>query len=71
MQLFKRLVDSFKPIYKRNAFLKNYQAFPIFSDNLNEFDDSHETVQDLIDEYMAAEKENYTEWGNNMEMSEM
>lgn len=35
--LFKRIVDQFKLIYKRNAFLKNYQQFPIFGDNLDDF----------------------------------
>lgn len=62
-------MDQFKPIYKRQAFIKNYQAFPLFQDNLDEFEDSLQTVQDLISEYQAAEKETYTEWGNNMDMS--
>ena len=51
--------------------MKNYQDFSIFKDNLDEFDDSQQTVVDLIEEYQAAEKGNYAEWGNNMEMGEI
>ena len=34
---------------------------------MDEFEDSRQTVQDLIEEYQAAEKENYPEWGNTLE----
>ena len=37
----------------------------MFSDNLDEFDDSREVVQQLVDEYHAARKENYLSWGMN------
>lgn len=53
--------------------MQNYQAFDIFKDkNLDdEFKDCQFAVENLIEEYQAAEKPNYAEWGNNMEMSEM
>ena len=51
--------------------MQNYQNFDIFKDNLDDFQDSQEAVQNLIEEYQAAEKSNYAEWGNNGEMSEM
>ena len=46
-----------------------YKKYPMFSDSLDEFDESRQTVRELIDEYVEAEKENYLEWGNN-EMKE-
>jgi len=54
---------------QRNAFMETYKKEAIFRDNLDEFDDSRETVRMLIDEYSSAEKEGYLEWGGN-EMSE-
>ena len=35
----------------------------MFKDNLDEFADSREVVQQLVDEYHAARKENYLSWG--------
>lgn len=70
-QLFKRIVEQYKQLWKRNAFLENYKKEPIFKDSMDEFEDSREVVQDLIDEYQAAEKENYPEWGSNMDIAEM
>jgi tubulin gamma len=63
-------VEQFKQIYKKQAFIKTYQDFPMFKEDLSEMDDSQQVVQSLIDEYIAAEKEgsSYTEWGNNMEL---
>jgi len=41
----------------------------MFKDSLDEFDDSRESVRQLIEEYSEAEKEKYMEWGQN-EMDE-
>ena len=48
---------------KRTAFLDAYKAFPIFSDGFEEFDLAEESVIKLIEEYEAAEKEDYINWG--------
>lgn len=44
---------------KRNAFMDGYKKTVPFSENLNEFDESRQVVQDLINEYEAAEGANY------------
>ena len=49
--------------YYQYQILLFHQA--MFSDNLDEFDDSREVVQQLVDEYNAARKENYLSWGIN------
>ena len=46
---------------KRNAFLEPYRRERMFANGLEEFDDSRQVVQDMIDEYQAAEKPDYTE----------
>lgn len=62
MQLFKRMGDQFDKLMTRRAFMEQYKKYPLFSDNLDEFDESRETVRELIDEYSEAEKESYAEW---------
>ncbi len=49
--------------------MDTYKKESIFSDSLEEFDNSRETVQSLIEEYTAAEKENYLDWGTNEDMN--
>lgn len=44
---------------KRNAFIEAYKKTAPFADNLNEFDEAREVVQDLISEYEAAEDADY------------
>ena len=63
-------MDQFDKLKKRNAFMDTYKKEPIFKEGFEEFDDSRETVQSLIEEYTAAEKENYLDWGANEEMNE-
>lgn len=36
----------------------------IFKDNLDEFDESRESLQQLVDEYTAATKPDYLSWGS-------
>jgi len=62
-ELFDRLLKQYDRIRKRNAFLDNYRKEPMFRENLDEFDDSRETVQQLVDEYKACEKPNYVDFG--------
>lgn len=60
--LFSRTVKQYDTLRKRNAFIDNYRKEPMFAEGFEEFDDSREVVTDLIDEYKAAEKENFVEW---------
>lgn len=57
--VFKRTLDQYQQLRKRNAFMEAYRKFSIFEDGLEEFDDSKEVVQGLIEEYEAAELPNY------------
>jgi tubulin gamma len=60
--LFKRTCDQYDRLRKRNAFLDQYKKMDMFQDGLEEFDTSRQVVQELIEEYQAAEKEDYLQW---------
>jgi len=57
--LFKRTLDQYDRLRKRNAFLDQYRREAIFEHGLEEFDASREVVADLIKEYEAAEGADY------------
>jgi tubulin gamma len=57
--LFDRCVKQYDKLRSRNAFLENYRQEPMFADSLDEFDDAREVVCNLIDEYRAAEADDY------------
>ncbi|KAF9398188.1 gamma-tubulin, partial [Podila epigama] len=61
--LFKRTCDQFDKLRKRNAFLEPYRQGSLFQDGLEEFDESREVVQDLINEYEACENADYVNYG--------
>jgi len=61
--LFEKALRDYDKLKKRDAFLDQFKKEDMFSDNLDEFDDSREVVQQLVDEYHAATKENYLSWG--------
>ena len=61
--LFERALKDYDKLRKREAFLDQFKKEDMFSDNLDEFDESREVVQQLVDEYHAATKENYLSWG--------
>ncbi len=61
--LFKVILEQYKKFRKRGAQLHHYKDTPIFKDSYDEFDESEETVRRLIEEYAAAENEDYTNWG--------
>lgn len=48
--------------------MQEYKKTKIFSDSLEEFDHAEETVRKLIEEYAAAEKESYIDWGATEDM---
>ncbi|THD00446.1 hypothetical protein EYZ11_000010 [Aspergillus tanneri] len=57
--LFKRIVQQYDRLRKRNAFLEQYKKESPFTDGLGEFDEARAVVMDLVGEYEAAEKETY------------
>lgn len=62
-ELFDRLLKQYDKIRSRNAFLDNYRREPMFADSLDEFDHARETVQNLVDEYIACERPDYVDFG--------
>lgn len=60
--LFDRAVDQYDRLRKREAFLDQFKKETMFRDNLDEFDNSREVVQDVINEYIAATREDYFQW---------
>ena len=63
LQLFDRTVKQYDKLRKREAFLEQFRKTEMFKESLDEFDDSREVVQQLIDEYQAATKPDYINWG--------
>ena len=64
-QLFEKCLRQYDKLRKREAFLEQFRKEPIFKDNLDELDDSREVIQQLVDEYQAATKPDYINWGLN------
>lgn len=64
-QLFDRALVQYDKLRKREAFLDQFRKEEMFKDNLDELDSSREVVQDLVDEYTAATREDYCTWGQN------
>jgi tubulin gamma len=61
--LFQRCVSQYEKLRKSGAFLNGYRKENMFSDSLDEFDSSKETVMQLIDEYKACESPEYINYG--------
>ena len=61
--LFERALRDYDKLMKREAFLEQFKKESLFSDSLEEFQDSREVVQQLVNEYHAATKEDYLSWG--------
>ncbi|CAF0830720.1 unnamed protein product [Adineta steineri] len=62
--LFDRMCEHYDKLIKREAFIENFRRLPMFKDNLDEFNDSREVVQQLMDEYRAATRKDYINFGN-------
>eukprot|EP01080_Neovahlkampfia_damariscottae_P006042 gene6042-10043_t len=60
--LFQDIVIDFDKIYKKKAFLEPYKQVSMFSENLDEFEESKEVVIDMIEEYKACESKDYQEY---------
>lgn len=57
--LFRRIVNQYDRMRKRNAYLEQYKKEPAFSDGFGEFDEAREVAMELIGEYEAAESPDY------------
>ena len=57
--LFRRIVQQYDRLRKRNAFLDGYKKEAPFADGLGEFDEARSVVMDLVQEYESAEGEDY------------
>ena len=54
--MLKRTLDQFDRLRKRNAFLEQYRREVIFMDNLDEFDASRNSVQEIVEEYNICDE---------------
>ena len=61
--LFAAVLKQYDRLKQRNAFMNVYQKEKMFSDGLEEFDSSREQLQSLVDEYKAAETNDYLNYG--------
>jgi len=60
--LFSKCLNQYDRLMKRKAFLDNYERTRMFQDDLSEFDDSREVVEQLVEEYKACESPDYVQW---------
>lgn len=51
----------------KGAFLDKYKEEKMFSNDLKEFDDSANVVEQLIDEYKAGERQTYNQWNEDID----
>ncbi|CCJ28720.1 unnamed protein product [Pneumocystis jirovecii] len=63
--LFRRNLDQYDRLRKRNAYIEQYRKESMFEDGLEEFDDSRQVVKDLINEYEACENADYLNFDGN------
>jgi len=62
--LFKRMIDQFDRLRRRNAFMEQYKKEKVFENSLAEFDDARATAEELLKEYKACESADYISYGN-------
>ena len=63
LQLMDRTLKQYDKLRNREAFMDQFKKESIFKDNLDEFDNSREVIQQLVDEYQAATRPDYLQWG--------
>ncbi|XP_037093930.1 tubulin gamma-1 chain [Pollicipes pollicipes] len=61
--LFTRTLQQYDKLRKREAFLEQFRKQEMFTESLEELDNSREVVQSLVDEYLAATRADYLSWG--------
>ena len=59
---FVEISRAYDPMRKRKTYIQHFTKLPMFADSLDEFDDSREVVQSLMDEYKAIERPDYVDW---------
>lgn len=59
------MTDQYDKLMQRKAFMDQYRKEAMFKDSLEEFDDSRESVRQLIEEYKEAEESKYSDYGHN------
>lgn len=57
------MIHQYDMLRKRNAFLEQYKKEDMFANGLEEFDDARRVVQELQEEYLAAERPDYIDFG--------
>jgi len=62
-QLFGKVCWQYDKLRKREAFMDQFKKMPMFKDDLSEFDRARECIQQLQDEYKAAESPDYISYG--------
>ena len=63
-QLFEKTMRQYDKLRQREAFLDQFRKEAMFKDSLDELDNSREAVQQLVDEYHAATRQDYISWGS-------
>ncbi|CAH0393487.1 unnamed protein product [Bemisia tabaci] len=61
--LFDRALVQFDKLRKREAFLEQFRKEAMFLENLDELDTSRDILQELVEEYQAATRPDYLQWG--------
>jgi tubulin gamma len=61
-QLFQKIVKDYLGMKKMNAFIDQYKKEKMFEESLEEFDDSYNVIENLIEEYKNAEKSDFIDW---------
>lgn len=62
----KEILQGFKIMFSRKSYINNYVKEDMFKDSLEEFNDSYDVVDKVIQEYSAAERSDYLEWGEDL-----
>jgi len=68
--LMQGILDSYNSIYKKKAYLDMFRREDMFKDSLEEFNDAADVVQKVVEEYIASERLDYLEWGENQSKSD-
>jgi len=63
--LMSQIISVFQTMFKKKAFLDMFRKEDMFKDSLEEFDDSNDVVQKVVEEYQACERKDYLEWGES------
>ena len=69
--LMQKIVESFNILFKKKAYLDTFRKEDMFKDSLDEFDDSLQVTQKVINEYKACEKKDYLQWNDDDKNDDM